>query len=393
MKKTLIAFLFLAFTVHAAPQSAVEDQGTYLKNQITNPGFENGKTKWSINNPTGTLSSGASTLINTRTVGVGTRSLTWRPVSNLDSLQQQASFPSGFIYSAGLAKCRINTQDNGYYLRVLNGSSVAASTFVPPTDSANSTFNHVGVGFTFLHGTSTATLQIQNTKTSATPLTVDDCYLGPEIQAGASTVQTDFSDWFVAAEIVNTVNAGGVSLGTGDVAAFDDVDATDLSLTPLAQSQAVGISCSAAASIVGNTTCAANETLGVTFNVPSAGVYEACAQFSHDIDLTSAGGTDQELNAEFKLASVNVTTGVSPEYGGGAQVTAHRISGITENTYTVHPVKTCAIFYFASAGQKAVQLWYRQDVDTAAVTGSKIRTTNGSAPQNIGKFSIFVRPF
>lgn len=199
-----------------------------------------------------------------------------------------------------------------------------------------------------------------------------DVYFYP---AAADTVVSggDALGWFVDA------NIGGAnpSLGTASVATYTEItDAgLDLVVNSSIGSQPAKILCSGTNS-PGTTTCSSgSESLGLAFTIPRQGPYEVCADFGHIMAanaIANAGG-----NTYFQLIETPLNAQTNLALGGvrvGKTISSLNATGNTLQT----PHRNCAIFNFASAGEKAVRIMYEQlvtDISASLIIADRLASS------------------
>lgn len=354
MKNLLTSLLIglMAVTASAAPAPLVESQDQILNNLLTNPGFENGKIGWTGNKIGLTnLDRIENSLIpNTQTVGYGNRSFTWAASTSLNAIQQQVFVPKSLRGTRGFARLSGNTAATNYFLRVLSGSNLAASTAIA---AGSSTFIYDGVNFVFDPNASTATFQVQANAASPGAITLDNMYLGASTSQPGDTVSADFSAWYVYASIVGTTNFQGDLSNSTSFASMND---SGITVTAIGNSQPVGAACLTGASSVSSGTCSVNEVIGGVFNVPVAGTYEACIHFNHKFKNKATNG--QFSGATFRLQEDSVTSGGTPVQNGVLYV-SHG-SDDTSAAADAQDVRgmqhVCDLFTFSSAGAHKIIL-------------------------------------
>lgn len=161
---------------------------------------------------------------------------------------------------------------------------------------------------------------------------------------------------------VNAYHDGAnIALSTATVSSKTEMTNASLTLKPVANSQPVATLCASGnnppAVSTGNTICSAgNESLGITFNIPSVGGYEVCATFSQNTKVPQNGYTDATFSIEETSTSSSTNLTDNPTVA-----TFTQISSVSDLSIS-NPVKACSNFNFTSLGQKAVRLLYRQNV-------------------------------
>lgn len=197
-----------------------------------------------------------------------------------------------------------------------------------------------------------------------------------------TVLRFDQTAWRVDANIIGA----NVALGTASVSTYTEATNGALTLTQNTGSIPVGIACSGTnASTVGASTCSVgNESVGVTFNVPTGGTdVLACASFAHLIDYSGTYGQGQTT---FQLVETpsNAQTILQE---GKARVMS---GGEGTNVYNTYPHRLCGTFNFASAGQKTIRLVYEQLVSLGVLDSSNIiGDASASMGQRDIKFEVF----
>lgn len=166
-----------------------------------------------------------------------------------------------------------------------------------------------------------------------------------------SVVKADLSNWYVDA----TLGGGNPSLGIAAVTSYTSISDSALTMTPNPGSAAVGAVCSgtnpAATPSNGATTCAAgSEVVGFNANIPRAGTYEVCGYYTWEGASSSGSG----LVSIFQWGET-ATNSQTIIQNGRTRVMA-RALGIT----AAMPFTNCTIMDFATAGTKALRLFYTQ---------------------------------
>jgi len=193
----------------------------------------------------------------------------------------------------------------------------------------------------------------------------------------------DAINWRVDANI----SGANPSLGTGSVSSYTEITDGSLTMTRNTGSAPVGIPCSSTnPSVVGSLTCSAgSEGLGVTFNVPTAGAYKACADFTAYVQ---AGAAASDLEQAFQL--VETASSAQTILQEGKSRTEHRYNN-AGSLYTSVPFRTCGTFEFGSSGQKTIRLMYEQLAVSGTVGGSAV-VADGSTSVGQRDFHVTVEP-
>lgn len=190
-------------------------------------------------------------------------------------------------------------------------------------------------------------------------------------------------DWWISG-----IFTGGLPLlgtTTASSGSFNEITHSSLSFNPDSGSQPVATLCSstnAPPSVsTSATTCAAgNESLGVTFNIPSVGAYEVCSEFSHSFNVGANGTVDDSFSLQETATNNNVALTTKSSLNSG-----HSYSSAID-TFTNTPLKLCETFNFTSIGQKAVRLMYAYN-HVAPITQNQLIANGSQGNRNI-KFTV-----
>lgn len=160
--------------------------------------------------------------------------------------------------------------------------------------------------------------------------------------------------------------AANSDLGTSTVSSFTEITSSSGTLTPLVGSYPVGVACSgtnpSSDPSTSATTCAAgSESLGITFDIPEAGLYEACFYPTAYVNFNNSGG-----NLNF---SVFETPGNAQTNLQGGSTSVSLTWSLTGATATSSPFASCETLDFASTGRKTVRLKYRQVIAVSPMHG------------------------
>jgi hypothetical protein len=152
------------------------------------------------------------------------------------------------------------------------------------TDSGNRTFELLGNTSAFTYFISNNTTTGVNLRFSLTRYPLE----------GQKTFTAETQNYYREVSITGS----NISMAAGD----DIPDTTDLVLT-----NEVGSGCfipCAGTEVASGTTCSANEQLGVACELPSAGEYEVCADFTNNVN-SGTGGSGGTAQSKWKLSKYN----------------------------------------------------------------------------------------
>lgn len=196
---------------------------------------------------------------------------------------------------------------------------------------------------------------------------------GQILMSNGSSAPSWSSVYYVAANLTGA----NPSMGTSNQTSYVEITNSGLTLTPLSGSAAAGVMCSttnaATAPSTSPTTCAAgDESVGISFTIPTIGSYEVCAYFPHYI----SNGATGDAAVTFQLIETP-TNAQTLTFQSGARITS---ALSTASIQVIHPNSLCGIFTWASTGTVGVRLMYEQAI-TATVNSNLIlsdeNTSNG----------------
>jgi hypothetical protein len=270
-----------------------------------------------------------------------------------------------------------NTQGFAYYIGVTSGGWITPVTLTGT--------------FTYTSTQSSVTWQVQgevggaSTTNTINGGTTDTYQYQMEVYRYPNSTDLAYKPEQLNWKVDASIAGADVSLGTSAQTAYVEMTNGSLTLTNNTTSGnnvlTAQIACASGTASTG-TTCSVNESNGVVFTLPIAGDVEACASFSHFVDLGATG----TVNATFQIVeTTNTSSAVVQE---GKDRPSDRNS--TASTSLVFPHKVCGTFNFSSAGQKTLRLEYEQSI-AATVNTNSIR---GDADVNNGQRDIHwtVRP-
>lgn len=199
---------------------------------------------------------------------------------------------------------------------------------------------------------------------------------------GQTVINADAQGWFAA----GTISGADPSLSTS-TQSLTEITNGSLVMTQATGSASVTIPCaSGTTNTAGSLTCgAANESVGVTVNIPVSGAYRVCFRGTNYL-YDAGSGTNVNVTQTFQVnqttaASSSVTTSgndnaptlLTTNSGGGAEVVGGGF-----------PFNPCPIFSL-SAGSNTFRLMY-----ASAISGT-LSTNNIQASGGTGSNNIFFR--
>jgi hypothetical protein len=181
------------------------------------------------------------------------------------------------------------------------------------------------------------------------------------------------------------ISGSDVSMGTSNEPAYTGLFNSGLTLTnntTKGSDSSAQIPCASTTTPSGATCVSVDEALGVAFtlaagDVAADAVYEACAQFSHFVNITQGGPVD----ATFQIVETpNNATTVSQQ--GGGRVRSRFESASSANINSAKPIHVCGTFNFTTDGQKVLKVMYEQTVTSTGVSANGVTadaaTNNGN---------------
>lgn len=197
----------------------------------------------------------------------------------------------------------------------------------------------------------------------------------------STVVAPDAQGWFAS----GFISGANPSMGSVAVTSYSEIANGSLSLTTNTGSASVGIACSSAnASTVGSSTCSAgNEVIGFTTNVPRAGVYEACFQFGHVINIGGAAGGS--LTAAFQIVETANSSGAITQEANGRVTSGAGYEGGSNSPNQVNPVMVCGTLNLSS-GQKLIKLYYEQAIPSGTIFTNEVQA---DASATVGQRNIY----
>jgi hypothetical protein len=207
-----------------------------------------------------------------------------------------------------------------------------------------------------------------NASVSSADFAIDVEYYPTDSQQAISI--NNQTNWRVDANI----SGANVSLGTAAQTAYTGMSNGSLTLTNNTGAGVVTsmIGCDSTGVPNGVTcnTAGVNEANSVVFTVPRAGDVRACVSFGHKIQTGATGA----VNTYFQI--VETATNAQTILQEGRSRVASGTNTASTQTYVSNQI--CGTFTFASAGTKALRLFFEQEV-AATVTSSEVLADAGAS--------------
>ena len=239
------------------------------------------------------------------------------------------------------------TTASGYASTIVSGTARTndgqiIATFVNPTDRTN------------------VTIQIQAlTSNASVQASVPADFTGAENGLDFQVYYYSKSDAIAPDPVTPfyvSANIGGANpnLNTVNLSTYTEITNASLDLVNNAGSVPAQILCSGTNPSTGTTCAAGDESVGISFEVPKAGPYQACATFAHLVATSAAGNA--EVTFQIIETPNNATTilqeGKMRAYG--SYNAASSALGLGNN------LRLCGIFRFESSGRKNLRLMREQ---------------------------------
>lgn len=197
-------------------------------------------------------------------------------------------------------------------------------------------------------------------------------------------ISNDQSSWFIDANI----GGSNSSLGTGSVSSYSPINdgSLDLVLNTSKGSAGAEISCAPGTASSGLNCGGSNESIGIAFIPPSAGLYEACFDFTHYTDLAVNGlvfSTFQVI--ETPNTSATILTEGGAKIMSGASYGTSANGGLNSNAQ-----KVCGTFNFSDTSKRTLRLMYEQT--TIATVGQNDIRADRNAGYGQRDIKVSVRP-
>lgn len=270
------------------------------------------------------------------------------------------------VYSKGLFVTARVTNSTACDFALSDGTTKSGTEWVGDTASGNLTGSNIVSEFNYDSSFTNKEFTLQARRF----LGDGNCVVG----LSASGQQLEFSVYYYppSQEIFSAdslgwfvdVNIGGAnpSLGTSNVTSYTEITNSSLNLVVNASkgSQPAKILCSGTNPPTGDVCSVGNESIGISVNIPEEGPYEICAGFSV---APVASVASSAIRIPFQLVETpingqNILQEGQDRVQAGFGVTSTSTGELTTRV----PVRTCSIFKFSSAGEKAVRLMYEMSV-------------------------------
>jgi hypothetical protein len=244
--------------------------------------------------------------------------------------------------------------------------------------------------FTYTSTQSSVTWQVQGevggaSTTNNIPMgTVDSYQFDMEVYRFPNATDLAYKPEQLNWKVDANISGANISLGTGNQASYVEMTNASLTLTNNTTSGnnvlTAQIACASGTASTG-TTCSVNESNGIAFTLPIAGDVEACADFSHELDV-GASATAGNLDTTFQIVETTNTSSAVVQEGKDRKDSYLEIIAAGGNREIVsHPFHTCGTFNFSSAGQKTLRLEYEQLVGGTVTASSVYADANASRGQ------------
>jgi hypothetical protein len=365
MKKILALVLLtissVSFAALTETDRAILDS---KRNILENPGFENGRAAWNA-------SAGVSAA-NSASRAFGSLGYSWNASATTQNLTSSlVTIPEGLKGNNATSYCYFKAASGTatHKLQVWNGSSSIAETNIISSTTA---FVKSFVNFT---APTSGSLAIRILSQADEPeIYIDECFLG-----FSDSLNINQTAWVVDA----TISGANPSLGTSSVSSYTEITDSGLTLTnnTVPGGIAARIPCSSTNSPTGTTCSSGNESVGINFNLPVAGLVRACVSFTHSINSAPSGA----VYAAFQVVETpsNAQT-ITSEGNARTSSTMDQNGGSSAAQLHAFPFRLCGTFNFTTAGDKTLRLMYEQSI-SGTVNASTIA---GDEAATIGQRNI-----
>lgn len=275
-----------------------------------------------------------------------------------------------------LPRFTVNGLKAGKYTAIvkLSGFNSAASNYIAYAVNDGSTTSGYTVGFggdnqpfvlvahfDYVHsGTVSKTFEVYGAAQSATTARIDntnnpnangrvELILSRETSESQDAISVDQSGWFIDANI----GGANLSLATTDLATYTEIVNAGLDLVAGSGSAAAEIPCSTTNPSSGLTCSAGSEGVGVAFVPPTAGKYEVCMNFTHDMFVATGDG---ESTFEIVQTPNNAQTILAR---GGTRATSGNNSNNSDSSKDPHYL--CGDFTLSDTSKATFRLMYVND--------------------------------
>ncbi len=301
-----------------------------------------------------------------------------------------ATLPAGdyFLVARGFM-FDLTADTNACYFRMSDGTSSSVQSAVYASNQSNYASAGLTGRFSYTAAQTNVTFQIQaRSDNAANTCGIDastvsegglefDLYRFPSTQEMA--YRPDLYNWTVDASMGGS--AANPSLGTGNTAAYAELTSASLDLvnntTAGPNVLTAQIACASGTASTG-LTCSSNESVGIAFNLPIAGSVEACAAFTHELDI-GGSATPGGVDAVFQIVETTNTSSAIVQEGKDRLDSYSEMTTAGGNRYlSGNPMRVCGTFNFSSAGQKTLRLEFEQSV-SGTVGASIIRADRAAA--------------
>lgn len=205
-----------------------------------------------------------------------------------------------------------------------------------------------------------------------------------DLGAPSESITLETSGWHAEGYIAGA----NPTLSVVDVSSPSSVSNASLQIYPVGTSQPVKIGCDGGNSPTGVTCAAGSERVSVVPNLPTAGLYKVCFDFSQNTTMSSPNGGELRTTWSIRELSLDGTVGIRTGLNNKYRATQYTGSPTSDTRAT--PMTLCESFYFDSPGEKNLILAYSQD-DTSGSTSSNTLIADGSGGVSGGRdihFSI-----
>lgn len=199
----------------------------------------------------------------------------------------------------------------------------------------------------------------------------------------AEAINFETTGWHIDA------NIGGDNPGLGLInqTSYVVIGSPTLDMVLNTGSHPAKIGCDASNPSTGLTCASGNETLGINFNIPYTGTFEACFTFGHSKSINASSS----VSTTFQLIENGISDVIEGQLGKDRAPSLFSIGAIGANGQTVQPMKVCGLFNFTSVGEKRINLMYEQSVTGTPIASNVLVDRSGTQGQR--DLHITVKPW
>lgn len=275
-----------------------------------------------------------------------------QPATKIPAIKLPAGSPAGDYYIVALGDFSKDFSSGGYASFRFHDGTSGSSPMNARSSTASTSSGMISGWFSYSTNLATEkTIEIQgqnNIAASATTIDVGTAtYKGLQFlvffypSGQESAVSPEQASWLIDA------NIGGQNTAiTTAQSSYTEITNTtlDLVINSSKGSSSAEIACASGTASSG-LTCSSNESHGIAFNPPYAGLFEVCTEFTTDV---VTGG-----EAVFQLVETSNTSSAVIQEGGSRK-------GVYGASGNRAPYSTCGTFSFSDTSKRTIRLMYEK---------------------------------